>query len=131
MEIDLGMLDLLAIIVLAAKPHITICRQEKEYFKKVKETRFSKEYLLLEVNQTNTYEKIAFVRILENIRCHQDDLDKFKITREGTAAALEFLRESLKDVIVPTPEVAKVTKVNEFFKHTLRAIGKGNVEDLL
>ena len=88
MEIKLGMLDLLAIIVLAAKPHIIESGLEEEYYKKVKETRFSKEDLLLEVNQTNTYERIAFVRILENICCHQDDLDKFKITREGMAAAL-------------------------------------------
>ena len=101
-----------------------------ETFALLRDSRNATAHLLLKVDQSNNYKKKAFVRILESANCLGDDLDAIGITNDMIAAVLDVLREELKDVQVPTPKEAEVTKVNKFFKHTLTTIGKGSVENL-
>jgi hypothetical protein len=103
-----------------------------EVFKSTRETRNGGAHLLLNTDQGNTvnYKKKAFVRILENANCLEDDLDAVGITRDVIAVVLDVLREELKNVVVPAPKKAEVSTVNKFFKHTLQTMGKICVEEL-
>jgi hypothetical protein len=103
-----------------------------EVFKSTRETRNGGAHLLLNTDQGNTvnYKKKAFVRILENANCLEDDLDAVGITRDVIAVVLDVLREELKNVVVPAPKKAEVSTVNKFFKHTLQTMGKICVKEL-
>jgi hypothetical protein len=90
-------------------------------FKSLRNSRHDKAHLFRhEDPDTVIYKKAAFIRILENSNCLKDDLDSEGITSDVIAVVLDVLKNELQNVTLITPERAEVTKVDKFFKNTLR-----------
>jgi hypothetical protein len=101
-------------------------------FKSLRETRHEAAHFLRHNDPPDTiiYKKDAFIRILENSNCLQDELDAEGITGDVIAVVLDVLRNELQNVKLPTPKQAEVTNVDKFFKNTLRILEKKRIKDL-
>ena len=76
------------------------------------------------------YKKAAFIRILENSKRLQDELDAEGITSEVIAVVLNVLRDEVITVKLPTQEQVEVAKVDRYFKNTLKTLAKSRIKDL-
>jgi uncharacterized protein (DUF2267 family) len=101
-------------------------------FKSLRETRHEAAHFLRHNDPPDTiiYKKDAFIRILENSNCLQDELDAEGITGDVIAVVLDVLRNEVQNVKLPTPKQAEVTNVDKFFKNTLRTVKKSRIKDL-
>jgi hypothetical protein len=101
-------------------------------FKSLRETRHEAAHFLRHNDPPDTiiYKKDAFIRILENSNCLQDELDAEGITGDVIAVVLDVLRNEVQNVKLPTPKQAEVTNVDKFFKNTLRTLEKKRIKDL-
>ena len=101
-------------------------------FKSLRETRHEAAHFLSHNDPPDTiiYKKDAFIRILENSNCLQDELDAEGITGDVIAVVLDVLRNEVQNVKLPTPKQAEVTNVDKFFKNTLRTLEKKRIKDL-
>ena len=101
-------------------------------FKSLQNSRHDKAHLFRHEDPPDTviYKKAAFIRILENSNCLKDDLDSEGITSDVIAVVLDVLKNELQNVTLITPERAEVTKVDKFFKNTLRTLEKKCIKDL-
>ena len=101
-------------------------------FKSLRETRHEAAHFFRHNDppDTITYKKAAFIRILENSNCLQDELDAEGMTGDVIAVVLDVLRNEVQNVKLPTPKQAEVTNVDKFFKNTLRTLKKSRIKDL-
>ena len=101
-------------------------------FKSLRETRHEAAHFLRHNDPPDTiiYKKDAFIRILENSNCLQDELDAEGITGDVIAVVLDVLRNEVQNVKLPTLKQAEVTNVDKFFKNTLRTLEKKRIKDL-
>ena len=101
-------------------------------FKSLRETRHEAAHFLRHNDPPDTiiYKKDAFIRILENSNCLQDELDAEGITGDVIAVVLDVLRNEVQNVKLPTLNQAEVTNVDKFFKNTLRTLEKKRIKDL-
>ena len=101
-------------------------------FKSLRETRHEAAHFFRHNDppDTITYKKAAFIRILENSNCLQDELDAEGMTGDVIAVVLDVLRNEVQNVKLPTPKQTEVTNVDKFFKNTLRTLKKSRIKDL-
>ena len=131
MEIAFGIQDVNANLLLETNSLVKT-RGLSALFKSLRETRHEAAHFLRHNDPPETiiYKKDAFIRILANSNCLQDDLDAEGITGDVIAVVLDVLRSEVENVKLPTPKQAEVTNVDKFFKNTLRTLEKKRIKDL-
>jgi hypothetical protein len=131
MEIAFGIQDVNANLLLETN-NLVKKRGLSAVFKSLRETRHEAAHFFRHNDppDTITYKKAAFIRILENSNCLQDELDAEGITGDVIAVVLDVLRNEVQNVKLPTPKQAEVTNVDKFFKNTLRTVKKSRIKDL-